>query len=229
MSPVMRIYLFNKIVIRVSGNAERFLNGLTSNIMTAPHNAFLNLHGRIIATFDQVRSGADEFLLVIAPEAWEPLKAHTDKYARLNKTTLEPASLNVYFDLDGNAPLAEGDLTIPQKAGRLLLTARTIPDVISDSAFTWFRLEYQIPVHGVDYSDTMILNVHEYDFVSYTKGCFLGQEPVAKVHNRSKPSWRLSVCFLDELSAEEQAQATSVIKDPKTGRRKGFVLLRNSN
>jgi folate-binding protein YgfZ len=224
----MRIYLLNKMVIRILGNAAQFLSGLTSNTLDAPQNAFLNLHGRIIATFEQVRTGEDEFLLVLAPSAWESLKAHTDRYARLNKTTIEPVSRHVYFDLDSTMPLEPKDHTVVQKAGRLVVTDRTLSSTISDSEFTRFRLEYQLPMHTVDYGDDMVLNVHEHDFVSYTKGCFLGQEPVAKVHNRSKPTWKLSVCYLDELTAEDQAKATSVVEEPVTGRRRGFVFVKNS-
>ena len=223
----MRIYPLDKTIIRARVNAGRFLSGLTSNTLDKPHNAFLNLHGRIIATFDQVGSGEDEFLLVIAPLAWGPLCAHVDKYARLNKTTLEALPLNAYFDLDGDAPVHQGDWSIPQNAGRMILTPRTLPQTVSAGAFTLFRLKYQIPVHGVDYADEMVLNVHEYDFVSYIKGCFLGQEPVAKVHNRSRPTWKLTVAYADELPQEEQAKMTSKTIDPQTGRVKGFMFVKN--
>lgn len=223
----MRLYKLDKIVIRVHGNAEKFLNGLTSNTLDAPQNAFLNLHGRIIAAFDQLRAGEDEFLLVISPAAWEPLKAHTERYARLSHTTFEPVPLNVCFDLDADVPIQPGDHAIPQKAGRLIITSRDLPSTISSSEFTLFRLQYQLPVHGTDYTNDMVLNVHEHDLVSYTKGCFLGQEPVAKVHNRSRPTWKLAVRYADEVSIEERAKMTSQATDPKTGRTKGFVFVRN--
>jgi folate-binding protein YgfZ len=217
----------DKAVIRVSGNAEKFLSGLTSNSLDQPRNAFLNLHGRIIATFDQVKSGQDEFLLVIFPAAWDALKAHTDKFARLSKTVLEKTALKVYFDLDGDAALEPGDYVIAQKSGRLVITPRILTQTISAGAFTAFRLQYQIPIHGIDYQDEMVLNVHEFDFVSYTKGCFLGQEPVAKVHNRSKPTWKLAVRFADELSGDMRAKMTSLAADPAAGREQGFVFVPN--
>jgi len=223
----MRTYKLDKTVVRVRDNAAKFLNGLTSNTLESPRNAFLNLNGRIIATFDQACTGGDEVLLVISPSAWEPLKSHTDRYARLNHTTIETTPLNVYFDLDGDVPLAQGDHTIPQNAGRMIVTSRTLLPTISIGEFTLFRLEYQIPMHGVDYTDEMVLNVHEHDFVSYTKGCFLGQEPVAKVHNRAKPTWKLAVRYADELSVEERAKMTSQAIEPQTGRTRGFVFTRN--
>ena len=223
----MAIYKLDKIVLSVKGNAEKFLQGLTSNTLDAPRNAFVNLHGRIIATFDQVRAGDDEFLLVIAPLAWEPLKAHTAKYAKLSKTTIAPTALNAYFDLTGDYFLSDGEHAIPQSAGRIIVTARALATDVSIEAFTLFRLQNNIPLHGVDYKDDFILNVHEHDFVSYAKGCFLGQEPVAKVHNRSKPTWQLVVRHEDELTAEEQNKMTSKARDPKSGRTIGFTFVKN--
>ncbi len=190
----MRIIKLDKIVFSISGNAAQFLNGLTSNTLDAPQNAFLNLHGRIIATFDQVKVSDDAFLISIVSAAVDGFLAHTERYAKLSRTTIEKTALNAYFDLDGNAPVKDGDWVIPQRKGRILLTDANLLDTISSSVFTLFRLEYQIPLHMIDYTDEMILNIDRGDFVSFTKGCFLGQEPVAKVHNRSKPSWRLDVC-----------------------------------
>ena len=39
----MPIYKLDKIVVSVRGSAEKFLSGLTSNTLDAPHNAFLNM------------------------------------------------------------------------------------------------------------------------------------------------------------------------------------------
>jgi folate-binding protein YgfZ len=224
----MRIYKLNKLIIAVRGNAEKFLSGLTSNTLEAPQNAFLSLHGRIIATFEQIKSGPDEFLLVIAPSAWGPLKTHADRYARLNKTTFEPVNMNVYFDLEGDAPLDHNDFFIPQRRGRMVLTNQALTSNVTDEEFNLFRLNHHIPLHGIDYTDEMVLNVHEYDFVSYTKGCFLGQEPVAKVHNRSKPTWQLAVRTEDQLTAEQQQKMTSKMTDPDSGKIKGFVFIPNT-
>ena len=75
---------------------------------------------------------------------------------------------------------------------------------VGDDEFTLFRLKHHVPLMGVDYqAEEFILNVDEYAYVSYTKGCFLGQEPVAKVHNRAQPSRRLVVQFEDESSPQD--------------------------
>ena len=96
---------------------------------------------------------------------------------------------------------------------------------VSQEEFVLFRLEHNIPLMGVDYqADEFILNINEYDYVSYTKGCFLGQEPVAKVHNRAHPSRKLIVQFEDQCSSEEAVRMTSKAIDAESGRLKGFIF-----
>ncbi len=223
----MRIYRLDKIVRRIAGNAAKFLNGLTSNSLDKPQNAFLNLHGRIIASFDQVKTGEDEYLICAAAPALPALLAHIEKFAKLNRTTIEQAGLNVYFDLDGDAPLEPKDHSISQRKGRLILTPRALANTVSDSVFTLFRLEYLLALHMIDYKDDMVLNVATDELVAFTKGCYLGQEPVAKVYNRSKPSWKLAVCEASQLSDEQRLKMTSTVMDPVTGQLKGFIFISN--
>ncbi|MBF0490848.1 MAG: hypothetical protein HQL15_09620, partial [Candidatus Omnitrophica bacterium] len=86
-----------------------------------------------------------------------------------------------------------------------------------------------LPVMGVDYqADDFVLNIDEHTFVSYTKGCFLGQEPVAKVHHRSKPTKKLIVKAEAECTPEERLIMTSRITDPQTGVLRGFVFVKNN-
>ncbi|MDE2028524.1 MAG: hypothetical protein KGK03_03605 [Candidatus Omnitrophica bacterium] len=209
----MRLFKLNDTVLSLKGNADGFLNGLTSNTLEASLNAFLNQHGRIIATFRQKRTSDEEFLIAVPVVAVENLLKHLERYARLSHVKLEPSALGTYMDAD---------------TGTVLWEAAAHAGSVFDEEFTRFRLDRQVPLMGVDYqADEFILNVHEYNYVSYTKGCFLGQEPVAKVHNRSKPTRKLTVKFEDECSPEEAARMTSQLRDPAGGRRQGFVFVSN--
>ena len=223
----MNIYHLDKIALRFSTNVAQLLNGLTTNTLDCPRNAFVTVHGRIVATFDQVKISDDEFFVIIEKLFYDSLRQHIDQFLKLNKTKVETGGENVYFDLNGDAPVEAGDFVVPQKFGRLLVTARRLKANVSEEEFLLFRLRHNIPVHGIDYHDEMLLNVNDEEFVSYTKGCFLGQEPIAKVHNRSKPTWKLVVRCEDELTDEEKLKMTSRVKDPKTGRIQGFVFVRN--
>jgi tRNA-modifying protein YgfZ len=60
---------------------------------------------------------------------------------------------------------------------------------IACSAATWdiVRVESGIPEWGIDIDDTTIpqeANLDEMDAISYTKGCYTGQETVARIHFR---------------------------------------------
>lgn len=211
----MRLYKLNDTILSIKGNASGFLNGLTSNTLDAPLNAFLNQHGRIIATFRQQRISDDEFLMSVPSIAADNLLKHLERYARLSNVKMEAVNQNVFMDLD---------------TFKIVILSGKRPNDVSDEEFILFRLDHRIPLMGIDYqADEFILNVHEYDYVSYTKGCFLGQEPVAKVHNRSRPSRKLVVQFEDQCSPEEAAKLTSKVPDPDSGRPKGFLFVGNKS
>lgn len=223
----MKLYKTSKVVLSITDNAGPFLNGLTANSLDKNGNAFLNIHGKIVATFDQLRAGEDRFLVLVESPFVEQVLRHTERYARLSKTGIQPESLRVYFDLDGSYPPEPDEFVVPQKSGKLVITTRDLPANVGEEEFKLFRLRSCIPVHGVDYMDEFLLNVSEVDHVSFTKGCFLGQEPVAKVHNRSRPTWKLVARFADECSDDEKVKMTSRTIDPETGRTWGFVFVKN--
>jgi folate-binding protein YgfZ len=221
------VYRLDKSVLRISNNAERFLNGLTANALDRPRNAFVNQHGRIIATFDQIKTGADEYLIVVDAALQANLTSHVQKFLMLNKTLAESTDLRVYFDLENSYKTVQGEYAIPQRAGQMILTHQEL-EIVTEDEFTLFRLKNNIPLMGIDYQkDEFLLNVDEHEFVSYTKGCFLGQEPIAKVHNRSKPTRKLAVRKADEVSPEEKEKMTSIAVEPETGRTFGFVFVSN--
>jgi folate-binding protein YgfZ len=91
------------------------------------------------------------------------------------------------------------------------------------------RIEAGIPVYGVDVDDSnMMLELGLSDAVSFTKGCYTGQEAVAMATYRGHVSKRLSGLVLpDETLPEpgdkvikdgkEVGQITSVLKSPSLG------------
>jgi folate-binding protein YgfZ len=209
----MRRYKLPDTVLSIKGNAFQFLNGITSNTLDAPLNAFLNQHGRIIATIRQQKISGDEYLVSVPTFALDNLLKHLERYAKLSHVSMVPGAYSTYIDLDNT---------------QTVWTTEKYTDSVSIEEFVLFRLEHNMPLMGVDYqAEEFILNVHEYDYVSYTKGCFLGQEPVAKVHNRAQPARRLVVRYEDQCLPEEAVKMTSKAPDPASGRLKGFVFVNN--
>jgi folate-binding protein YgfZ len=98
--------------------------------------------------------------------------------------------------------------------------------MVSEEEFRLFRLQNDLPLQELDYQQEMLLNVGQ-DLVSFTKGCFLGQEVLARVHHKSKPPYKLVVRKESELPEDLKSKMTSKTKDPKTGDILGFVFVKN--
>jgi len=222
----MRLYKTDKKVLSFQNNPAAFLKGITSNTLEAPRNAFLDIHGKIVATFDQLKIADDEIWICLEAAFVPTVLTHIDKYVKLARVKVEAPDLNVYFDLDGNYDLKVEERMIPQKKGQLIITPHQMSAPVSEEEFTSFRLQHAIALHGQDYQDDFILNVSVNEFVSFTKGCFLGQEPVSKVYNRSKPTWRLVVKKGENCSEEERSKLTSPAPGPDGGV-SGFVFEKN--
>jgi len=224
----VRLYKLNKTVLSLKNNPAQFLNGLTANNPDEPRNVFLNVHGRIIAIFDQAKINDDEFWIICQQSCVDILLNHIDRYIKLSQVEVRRLESHVYFDMEDSADdIPEAELIIPQKKGRLIVLKNALESKVSDEEFTLFRLRNNIPIQGIDFNDEFVLNVDEKGLVSYTKGCFLGQEPVSKVHNRSSPTWQLVVEYEDKCEGEAKQKMTSKVLDPDAKRMLGFVFKRN--
>ncbi len=220
----MQLYKLSKVVLRVRNNPASFLNGLTTNTLEQSRNAFVNVHGRIVATFDQVKISEDEWWVVVEAAFVDKLLNHLERYIRLSGVRIERLERQVYFDLEGHGEEVRC-MSIPQNKGRLLIAEKEMSADVGEEKFKLFRLRHHIPVQGIDYTDEFLLNVDDQEFVSYTKGCFLGQEPISKVHNRSRPTWKLVVRYEDECNTTEREKMTSKTLDPAINRYQGFVFV----
>lgn len=92
------------------------------------------------------------------------------------------------------------DVFVPAEAKALihpaLLERGAIP--VGSEALEIARLEAAIPREGVDVTDANILLEAGYDnAVSYTKGCYLGQEIIARIHYRGQPARQLRSLVID--------------------------------
>jgi tRNA-modifying protein YgfZ len=100
--------------------------------------------------------------------------------------------------------------------------------LVAESAVECLRVEHGRPRYGIDLDDSVIpqeagLNERA---VSFTKGCYVGQETVARLYYRGKPNRQLRGLRLsapgapgDELSLDGRVvgQLTSVALSPRVG------------
>ncbi len=201
----------SKSVLRFKNRACELLQAYTTNTLEGPRNAFVGRDGRLIAVVEQRVLSSDEVLMALEKPFVGRLVRHLDKYLKLYDTEVrEEPGFFVYYDLEKKSAW---------------ITPKKLEADVSEEQFRIFRLKNAWPVQGVDFDEEMILNVADEGLVSYTKGCYLGQEVVARVHWKGKPTKRLVVRFEDECNASEKARMTSKALDPETGRVRGFVLV----
>lgn len=212
--------LSDRVVLRLAPGARPFLAAYTSNVPEASRSAFCDRRGRAVAVADQLLLDPDSALLVAAGCVEERLRQHLRAYLDLTGTRLERTALRVYFGPDADALGADDVQAIPHPAGVLLLADRPLGAGLSAEEFARLRLDRRMPLQGVDYDDPMLLELDDPTLVSFTKGCYLGQEIVARVHARGRPARRLAVLEARAGSAEASA-LTSAVPGPD-GRVRGF-------
>jgi len=147
--------------------------------------------------FSIVGPEAQAVIARAAPDA--PILAHAEhshspariagRPVRLIRTA-EPAGVDVLCDAADGEAVADS-----------LLAAGAQP--VSEAVGEIVRVEYGRPRYGVDLDDSVIpqeaaLNERA---VSFTKGCYVGQETVARLHYRGRPNRHLRGLRLSEPSA----------------------------
>ena len=95
---------------------------------------------------------------------------------------------------------------------------------VSEAVAECLRVESGRPRYGVDLDDTVIpqeagLNERA---VSFTKGCYVGQETVARLHYRGKPNRHLRGL---RLSSDAVATGDELVYDGRTVGRLGSVAV----
>lgn len=197
----------------------------STNTLEGPENAFVDIQGRVIAFFSQHVVNQNEVIVVIEKAFEQRVKAHLSKYLPLFNTRIETAPYRIYHDLDTSHVYRPGEISIAQKKGALILTNENYQSFVTDEEYRLFRLKYSIPVQGEDFDQTLLLNVANEERVSYTKGCYLGQEIIARVHYKGKPPKALVVKAEDECTPDGKIRMTSKTTDPSTGKVLGFLFI----
>lgn len=201
------------VVSLIGPDASQFLQGLiTNDIATlengaaAIHAGLLSPQGKILFEFfvAQIPGG---FVLEITQEKIADFVKRLTMYKLRADVTIRDASNNfqvlALWGEDANSPgetantVSFGDPRLPALGRRILAEARFVSDIASatngvDSEpedYHTHRIELGVPEGGKDFlfGDTV---PHEADFdlfhgVSFTKGCYVGQEVVARMQNKS--------------------------------------------
>jgi len=218
------LFKTNKIVYRLS-NATKAIGGVCSNTLQAPRNAVLDRNGRIIATFDQKYTENDELVMVFDPVGAQRIEQYMQMYLLISRAQLSVEDRQVFFSIESGVPISSNEKCelIQLAHGALLITQQHLPATLSDDQFLGWRLDASEPIQGIDYDQTMLLNIGN-DRVSFSKGCFVGQEVIARVHYKSRPPKALKVVKVPENENERVAELTSAQRQPD-GSWRGFCFV----
>src|SRR6266511_4377453 len=180
--------------IRVSGaDAEDYLQRMVSNDVAALANGetcnalLLTAKARIIAPLRIVRRASDDFLILTEPELGDVVRSQLLRTRFAAKAEIEPEEHESWLVLGGDEVLDE----------------RPEGDEASEEDFERWRIESGIPRWGREIDDRILpaeaglTETH----VSFTKGCYPGQEPIAPQHHRGKLNRRLRVLELEADTA----------------------------
>ena len=180
--------------VRVAGtDAEDFLQRMLSNDVTAaPCRALLlTPKARLIAPLVVVRRADDDFLLLTEPGLGETVRATLLRARFAAKVEIEPEEHTsvVVFGEDGGIPNEE----FGEPASELL--DADVPPTLSPEELERLRIESASPAWGKELDDSILPAEAGLDgtHVSFTKGCYPGQEPIARLHYRGRPNRRLRV------------------------------------
>jgi tRNA-modifying protein YgfZ len=191
--------------VRVSGpDAEDYLQRMVSNDVTAGELVpalLLTPKSRLIAPVRVWRRGPEDFLLLTEPELGEAVRTTLlrSRFAAKCEIELEQHTSAVVF---GEAEGLPGE--IPGTVEVLDAGIETGGDL--ERA----RIEAGVPAWGKELDDSILPAEAGLDetHVSFTKGCYPGQEPVARLRHRGKVNRRLRVLEVeaaapgDEISFE---------------------------
>jgi len=192
--------LFARAVVRVAPldpaeDAGAFLQGLLTQDVTGAlpgYAALLSAQGKVVADVIVWRDGADMLIDVEAAAADELAKRLSMYRLRRKLSIARDDSLAVYWSADGIA--GEPDPRLPA-LGRRWLAPVGADDTPADDAWLAHRLALGVAEGRAELGELLWLetNAAELGGVSFTKGCYVGQENTARMNWRAKVNRRVVV------------------------------------
>lgn len=210
-------------VLRVSGlDSKKFLQGQTTCDMNklsqdnGLYGAICSIKGRIISSFYIVQNN-DDVLMVMAKDLVEKTLLHLKKYAVFFKTVLvdEQDNFVIYTKLaakniEANSNAASNIFATTQDRETITLTVSNEPLevqwLITPAHQTTIEEKNQElaalavlaarPLINLEQSETILpqwLNMQSTGGISFTKGCYTGQEIVARMQYKGKSKKQLAL------------------------------------
>ena len=185
----------DRAVVRATGaDAGTFLQGLLTNdidTLTPAHPLYAGLlspQGK--ALFDMIVFAEGEAILIdVAANRAEALVRRLSMYRLRKAVTITLTSLAVVAGWDGDESGHSPDPRLPALGARWIAESGPVSDT-----YTVHRLAHGVP-DSADIGEDQLLWLETgadlLNGVSFTKGCYVGQENTARMHHRDKVRRRL--------------------------------------
>lgn len=236
----------------------QFLNGLITNDVAALEDgaqmtaAFPNAQGRLLALV-RVRRDGERFLFETDEITHEKVFQNLYRFTFAGDFFVDDISGGYnYFEIfnsptdppdPGNSLILTGkaglDYFVPVEAAAGFENELRASGAVelTDELYELLRIENGVPRYGVDMDEsTVVLETGLDEAVSFNKGCYIGQEIIARIHFRGHVAKRLAGLILEtdempgnmnggpqtyELTSRDGKNAgrlTSLVLSPRIGR-----------
>jgi tRNA-modifying protein YgfZ len=188
--------------VRVAGpDAADYLQRMVSNDVEAlaPGEAcpalLLTAKARLIAPLVVLRRGDDDFLLLTEPGLGETVRAQLARMRLRAQCEIEPEHHEAVLVFGGDDGFATD-----WPGAREVLDAGLTP-TLTEEELELRRIESGVPRWEREIDERILPAEAGLDetHVSFSKGCYPGQEPVARLHYHGHPNRGLRVVELDEV------------------------------
>ena len=160
--------------------------------------SFCNVQGRVIASsFIQERN--DQYDLILSSEIIDELENHLQRYILRSKVLIEQSDEKTFgaYKSDINEDSKECR-SLKNDPKRVLTLSSQVPESIDNfiTSEEWIRCDIENNIAIINKESTekfipQMLNLDILDAVSFSKGCYTGQEVVARVQHRGKIKQRM--------------------------------------
>ena len=160
--------------------------------------SFCNVQGRVIASsFIQERN--EQYDLILSSEIIDELENHLQRYILRSKVLIEQSDEKTFgaYKSDINEDSKECR-SLKNDPKRVLTLSSQVPESIDNfiTSEEWIRCDIENSIAIINKESTekfipQMLNLDILDAVSFSKGCYTGQEVVARVQHRGKIKQRM--------------------------------------
>jgi folate-binding protein YgfZ len=179
--------------VRVAGpDAEGYLQRMLSNDVTQGEVVdalLLTPKSRLIAPLRVWRRGPDDFLLLTEPELGDVVRAQLVRSRFAANCEIEPEEHSSVLVFGGKHGLP-GELP-----GTVEVLDADAEATLDAAGLERARIEAGVPAWGKELDDSILPAEAGLDetHISFTKGCYPGQEPIARLRHRGHVNRRLRV------------------------------------